>query len=205
MSELVVWASDVMVSPTAKMFFRNAIADEPADPNLDGGRRNAAGEVLSAENFPREIWGIRGLNDSRSLPDIFMGYGPWIVSKAAAGVMRQFDMGQGGLYPVRILKRDRKTPFDGEWFCLNFGNVKKAYVGGGEDRTAHIPKPFIRHATPGPLGHNVLSVTADALVGPDIWVDPQIYDTFFVSDGLAKALKAAGVAKAFGFKKCKIV
>jgi hypothetical protein len=46
---------------------------------------------------------------------------------------------------------------------------------------------------------------AEALAGPDIWVDPQIYETFFVSDGLATALKEAGVARAFELKKCKLV
>jgi hypothetical protein len=205
MSNEIVWASSVMVSPTAKMFFENALVEVPRDPKLDNSSRNEKGEVLSAENFPREVWGVRGLNDSKSLPDIFMGYGPWIVSKAVADVMRQFDMGNGGLYPVRVLKKDRKTPFDGEWFCLNFGNIKKAYVGGGRNPTAHIPKDFIRHAMPYPVKDNQLMVNTDALVGPDIWVDPQIYDTFFVSDRLAKALKDAGVARAFGFKKCSVV
>ncbi|MBX9860269.1 MAG: hypothetical protein K2Y20_11855 [Sphingomonas sp.] len=207
MSVPVVWASTVMVSLSAKMPFENALVDVPRDPKLDTSRRNKAGEVLSAENFPREVWGMPRLNQSRPLPDIFMGYGPWIVSKAAADVMRQFDMGQGGFYPVRVLKKDLKTPFDGEWFCLNFGNVKKAYMGGGRDPTPYIPKDYISHTMPGSgiIKDNMLMVNADALVGPDIWVDPQIYDTFFVSDRLAKALKEAGVARAFGFKKCKII
>lgn len=136
-----------------------------------------------------------------------MGYGPWIVSTAVADVMRQFDMGQGGFYPVRVLKKDRRTPFNGEWFCLNFGNVKKAYLGGGRDPTPHITKGFMRHAMPSThlIQDNMLMVNADALVGPDIWVDPQIYDTFFVSDRLAQGLKGAGLARAFGFKKCKII
>lgn len=208
MSKPTVWASSVMVSIYGKMFFRNALDfDEgPVDPRLQGSRRrNEAGEVLSAESFPPEIWGVRGRKDYESLPDIFMGYGPWIVSRAAADVIQQFDIGQGQFFPIRVLKKDRKTPIPGEWLCINFGNVKTAYLGGGRDPTPYIEAPTIRHAMPYPVQDNMLMVSADALEGPDIWVDPQIRDTFFVSGRLAKGLKDAGVARAFGFKKCKIV
>lgn len=176
------------------------------DPKLKGfPRRNEAGEVLSAENFPLEIWGVRGRKDYESLPDIFIGYGPCIVSRAAADAMRQFDVGKGQFFPIRVLKKDRKTPIPGEWLCINFGNVKTAYLGGGRDPTPYIEIPEIRHAMPYPARDNMLMVSADALVGPDFWVDPQIRDTFFVSDRLARCLKDAGVARAFGFKKCKVV
>lgn len=207
MSEAIVWASDVMVSFTATMPMRNILEAEPYHPLIgETKRRNEAGEVLAADNFPKEVWGIsKRFNDDKPLPDIFMGYGPWIVSKAVVNVMLQLDIGSARFYHIRVLKKDRTTAMPGEWLCLNFGNVKKAYIGGGRDPTPHIKTPEISHTTPFPLKDNILMVSADALAGSDIWVDSQIYNTFFVSNRLALALKAAGVAKAFGFKRCKVV
>ena len=47
-------------------------------------------------------------------------YGYWVVSGVAADILRMFDLGRGGLYPVRVLKNDRR--------CLNFGNQKTVLV-----------------------------------------------------------------------------
>jgi hypothetical protein len=55
------------------------------------------------------------------------------------------------------------------------------------------------------LGDGDLAVTRAAFEGPDIWVDPAISPAFFVSDGLAQALRAAGVHKTFGLKKCRVI
>src|SRR4051812_22094490 len=41
------------------------------------------------------------------LPNIFHAGSFWVVSKAAANVLRQFDLGAGGLYPVKVFKKDR--------------------------------------------------------------------------------------------------
>jgi hypothetical protein len=46
----------------------------------------------------------------RELPDIFCAGTVWAISKAAADVLRQFDLGGGGLYPVKVFKKDQQTP-----------------------------------------------------------------------------------------------
>lgn len=101
-------------------------------------------------------------------------------------------------------RKDRKTPIGDRWFCLNFGNIKMAYLGGGRNPAPGYPEPPVRHAAPTILKDNMLILNTDALVGPDLWADPQIRDTFFVSDRLAKALEGTGVARAFGLKKCQV-
>jgi hypothetical protein len=48
----------------------------------------------------------------------------------------------------------------------------------------------------------------DALSGPDIWVDPRLYGSLFLSDRLVNALAVAKLEKAFGglggLRKCRI-
>lgn len=42
-----------------------------------------------------------------------------------------------------------------------------------------------------------VAVSSTALVGPDIWTDPDVGDAFFVSDPLGKALKGEKADKGF--------
>ncbi len=211
MSNEVVWASDAMVNVRMLRPITHSFDDGSAEGKekyTRGYRSNKAGESLGAEFFAPEIFVAKHAKTNyEKLDDLFFAGSYWVVSGAVADVMRQFDLGQCNLYPTKVLRKDRKTPIGDKWFCLNFGNIKKAYVGGGRNPAPHIKTEELWHAMPdfGVIKDDMLIVTADALSGPDIWVDPQIYDTFFVSDRLAKALKAAGVARPFGFKKCKIV
>jgi hypothetical protein len=208
MSGAVVWASDAMVNVRMlRPITHSFCGDDMIDFAIKAKRANAAGEPLTSEHFPPEIFVKKDAKTNyEKLDDLFFAGSYWIVSGAVADIFTHFDLGKGNVYPTKVFRKDRITPIGDRWFCLNFGNVKLAYLGeGGEDRTPYIPKPFIRHATPCPLTDNVLALNSEALVGPDIWVDPQIYDTFFVSDQLAGALKNARVARPFGLKKCKIL
>lgn len=54
------------------------------------------------------------------------------------------------------------------------------------------------------LTHDDLSVSAAALEGPDIWIDKRIWRVFFVSGGLASALRKAGAAAPFYLKRCRV-
>jgi|1186.fasta_scaffold506511_2 hypothetical protein len=90
------------------------------------GEQNDAGEPLKAESFPAEIYGAPSATESDyRLPNIFHAGSFWVVSKAAANVLRQFDLGAGGLYPVKVFKKDRQTALGDEWFCINFGNPER--------------------------------------------------------------------------------
>lgn len=88
------------------------------------GENNVAGASLPAECFPSEIYGAPDAKEADyRLPNLFFAGSFWVVSKAAADVLRQFDLGGGGLYPVKVATKDRRTPVGGEWFCINFGRL----------------------------------------------------------------------------------
>jgi hypothetical protein len=93
-------------------------------------RRNNAGEVLNKDDFPEAIWGSkeRGARTFKTLPDLFYGYGFWVVSARCADVMNGFDLGSGSLHPVKVFQKDKVTPIgDHGWFCWNFGNKKTSF------------------------------------------------------------------------------
>jgi hypothetical protein len=205
----MVWASNAMINPAMLRPISNCFDDgseKGRELYTKGYRGNLAGESLPAEYFPPEIYVRKDADRNyEKLPELFFAGSYWVVSGEVADVMRKFDLGFCNLYPTKVFRKDRKTPIGDRWFCLNFGNVKRAYREGGSDSTYWIPKPETRHGAPITLRDNLLVVSNESLIGPDIWVDPQIRDIFFLSDPLAQALKAAGVARAFGLKKCRVI
>jgi hypothetical protein len=138
------------------------------------------------------------------LPDLFYGYGFWVVSDRCADVMRGFDLGSGSLHPVKVFEKDKATPIgDHGWFCLNFGNKKSILL---PDKSRSIkPFPGDRWRPDVIVGDNAIAVSPQALIGPDIWIDPLFFNGFFLSDALVKALKKAKCRSGFALKKCQVV
>lgn len=141
----------------------------------------------------------------KKLPAIFNASGFWVVSTACADVLRQFDLGEGALYPTKLFQHDRTTPVEGEYFCLNFGNQKQAFV------PEYSPAALKPHPTQDmwklpfvPKDYD-MAVTKAALVGPDLWIDPLVRKALFLSDPLAQALKAAKLTRPFGLRKCRVI
>ncbi len=54
--------------------------------------------------------------------------GAVVVSAACADILRQFDLGHSSLYPIKLFQHDRGTPVEGEYFCLNIGERKDAFL-----------------------------------------------------------------------------
>lgn len=174
---------------------------------VEWGDRNWSGEPLPATCFPDEIFATKApRGPSHKLPHLFSDASFWVVSTAAAAVLRNFDLGAGNLYPVRVQEKDRQTPVGSGWFCLNFGNRKtgllpqhsirmhETYVYGGT-KAWRVPKT---------LNDGDLAVSGAVLGGADIWIDPVVADAFFLSDALGKALKKAKLDKSFQLKSCRV-
>ena len=127
-----------------------------------------------------------------------------------ADVLRQFDLGQTALYPVDIFQYDRTTRVDGDYFHLAFGEVKNVFE---PDQTPDVEVASAR-LNPKPNGYWMLkfalsdgdtAVNKSALEGADLWIDPSLLKTFFMSDVLVQALKAAKLTRRFGLRKCRVV
>ena len=172
---------------------------------VDAMKRNNMGEPLPANRFPNEMYAEYPDKKEKKQPDFFNAGGTWTVSANCAAVLFQFDLGEGQLCPVKLFQHDRSTPVEGEYFCLNFGAQKTAVL---TDQSPRIDKPYENHdiwEPPGAMQDNDIAVSGLALKGPDIWMDTQMRDAFFVSDGLAQALRAAKVSRPFRLRKCIVL
>jgi hypothetical protein len=206
MSE-AVWVSNAMNDSRLDSDITTDLNEKNIDLVIDSLRRNESGEVLEAQLFPTAIYPGKALKTPfRRLPHLFKAGGYWVVSEPVADVLRQFDLGGGGLYPVKIFQKDRKTRVEGEYFCLNFGNVKHAFLPDeSSDRIAKDENPLRYYLPLGTWGHDIVAVASDAMAGADVWIDPLLRHAFFVSDRLRSALKCAKIEDAFRLKKCSII
>jgi hypothetical protein len=200
-----VWVSTAMTDPRQDRPFTNDIGEGDLQRVAAVQRRLESGSVPPDEDYPSVIWGSkeRGARTFGSLGDLIKGYGYWVVSERAAEVIRQFDLGGGGLRPVAVLQKDKITPIaDHMWFCLTFGNTKTCLkpevsrrieaLGGG--------RWILEPASDGDI-----TVSSNALGGPDMWVDPTLVRAFFLSGALGSALQKAKCAKGFGLQKCPVL
>ena len=119
-------------------------------------------------------------------------------------MLRAFDVGNASLYLVEVLQKDRKTLIGADHYSLNICNREQAFIGAASPDT----RPFLSeedrilgfvHKDDG------VAVSRVALDEVDIWIDPKLFRAFFVSDRLARSLKAAGVARPFGLRRCRVL
>ena len=198
-----VWFSRAMKHPTNQRPITSEIAENDLQRAIEISKFNALGKPLDASFFPSEVFGARhSLERHYQLPDLFRAGAFWVISDAAANVLRQFDLGKGAFYPVRVLKKDRQTPIKDGWFCINFGNARPLVIPA--QSPVLRPGPQDRYNFSVTLGDDELSVSAEALQPPDIWVDPQLWDNFFVSHRLREALRKAKLSKSFFLTRCRI-
>lgn len=204
MSEFV-WISAAFCDARHHRPFTNDIGEADRDRVVDIQRRLQAGLPLNEEDYPQAIWGSkeRGATEFKALPDLFMGYGYWVVSQRCADVLRQFDLGAGHLREVPVYQKDRVTPVgDHPWYLLVFGNQKRCLL---PDQPAHLYKLEEGRWLGGSAKDGDVLVTPAALAGPDLWVDPGLTRAFFLSAGLGKALKKAKCDKGFSLITAQVV
>lgn len=204
-----VWMSTAPGHPSNLRPLLNDISETDRE-RFDAARASIkAGEPIAEEDFPKHIFGAPGAKDKDyNFPDLFTGYGYYVVSARAADVLRQFDLGGGGLHPVKVSKKDRQTEVPGPWFCVNFGNAKEAFLPDKSENAKH--GYYIRPGVKGWLARAAMkdgdfAVSEAARNGPDIWIDLKVGDAVFLSRALGDALKKAKADKGFFMKKCRIV
>ena len=205
-----VWISAAMGSASNMRPLRHDLyeRDREGFDKDNVARRIIDGDPVDAKELPKVIFGTSSAekNDYK-LPDLFYAYGFWIVSESAANVLRQFEIGNGILNPVTVFMADRETQVGSGWQCIVFANRKSAFSAEATTRARH---GYIRNGIKGwfprlPYKDGDIAVTQAALTSPDIWVDPDVGDAVFLSDGLARALKKAKADKGFFLGKCLVV
>lgn len=197
------------ILPDPELFIAKLVTDlEAANDDeraIRGTKAFTKGLPVAPEDCPRQIWSTRPGSLDR-LPHVFLVNGDWIVSGEATEIFRRFDLGDGALCPVGVLQSDKTTPAKGNWFTWSIGNRKSAFSEADSPATsamAGVGRSLC--LIPTISKDDDIVVSASALTGPDIWVDPTLFKSIFVSGPLGEALTAAGLAKAFRLFRCRLV
>jgi len=206
MSE-TVWISAAPGHPSNLRPFRHDIDERDPELSAPLADRVEFAEAIAADELPKVIFGAPDAEEKDyRLPDLFYAYGVWVVSSAAAAVLRQADLGESPLAPVAVLKRDKTTPVGGEWFCFSIANCKDALIPG---ESRNMRERYIRNGRKGwflraDAKDEDVAVSTAALAGPDVWRDVNVGDAMFFSDTIVSGLKKAKATKGFFLSKCRV-
>ncbi|WP_129140055.1 imm11 family protein [Modicisalibacter coralii] len=204
--DATVWATNIFTNSDLiyAFFADNYLEDE--DAAWDAMKRANRGEPLPVERFPREMYVMSQYNKYKKLPHIFKAGGFWVVSQRFAEVLRRFELGKTALYPVRLFQHDRTTPFDGEYFCLAFGETQDTFVPEESPRIRKVPFRKTDIWEPKHTDNDYgLAFEKTVLQGVDLWMDKKMEDVFFLSDRLYQDLNAEKLAKPLAPYRCRVV
>jgi hypothetical protein len=162
--------------------------------------------IDNSSELPRKFCGRYKDTKVKKLSHLFTIAGFVMMSERCASVFQSFDLGVGGVYPVEIHHGDRRTLVTPDTiYILNFGSKKPVFrpdksslsslkkIGGHE---CYIPYE---------IADGDFALSADALDGPDLWIDPGLINVFFLSCRLIQALQVAKVIQNIDPKSCRII
>jgi hypothetical protein len=166
------------------------------------------GEVLTKEQVG-DVWYFDSKAEYHTEPFINGGGYP-LVSESAKAILEQFDLGQTIFHRLTLVDPSESRLTTSEpYYLLNVSNKRSMgnYDVLGPDGVIGSP---LRNVAEGRLylpqikRESELIVVPEALVGPDIWLDPKVPSLLFLSDTLASGLKAAGVDKGWGLVRASV-
>jgi len=221
-----IWVSDITVGMDLQRPFRALVPDDfPEEPS----ERFKAFRWQPATSYHENLARWQGLGEPLEQQDILSNFfqvvapedhnfdprygkytpvidlaGILAVRSDVADVLRKFDLGQGGLYPVNLFEKDKITPIEQYYSILWIANKSgtlniaesKGLLRRRPDRDDLFRLPEWKDAKPGDVVCN-----ADAASGIDIWRDPGVPHRVFLNGRLKQALDEAGFAPAFSLHR----
>jgi hypothetical protein len=198
-----VWIACGLASPVNNKPMRSELSLSDLPRAAEHQRRNEAGEQLSREYFPEIVFGSEHAPRFEKMPHFFRADSIMCVSAACRDVLQQFDLGCSAFYPVAVYQKDRKTLVPGEYFAINFANTRSALL---PEQSTTIRQSRVNYwILPTWITDDEIAVTRAALEPPDWWIDVRLSRGLFISDRMAKALKAAKMGRTFELKRCRVV
>ncbi|MEM9097801.1 MAG: DUF1629 domain-containing protein [Pseudomonadota bacterium] len=166
---------------------------------------------MDPSDFPATLSFVKPLTDEQvaAFPDFFLVYNGWcLVSERAADVLKGFDLGCTQFIETPIFEQDQITQRPERFFLLNVAEHKSGF--DRENSTNWSLRKKRLSDRPGRefwkpiVDAKGLAVNAKATEGVDLWFDNEVLDILFLSDRLAKAIKAAKL-KRHGLQPCIVV
>ena len=207
-ADRAVWASDLLMSSQNLFGFSCAGHERDSKAWVADLRRFNGGEPVPDDFLPEVLWaGDRDDDRLERLPNLFQACGFLVVSDTLADILRGFALGASRLLPVKLLHGDRAKPYPGMHLILDLRERKEAFEP--EHSRKYTPRFFPEQPFLGSAGVTTqdgdISVSAVALAGADIWHDPQLLKSLFLSDPLMASMKKAKVLSGVRTFRCPVV
>ncbi len=218
-----IWISESLSNPSirARMTVLSKGVSDSAPYWDENGNRTAWGDELERNDAiqnkyesglplkdderPRAAYGNYVDLHIRKLQHFFAVNAYIVVSSDFARVLSGFDLGAGGLYPIELWQGNRTDRIKGDWFFLEFGQ-KRAFLPdrstGGFKKPNRWPDGLWMSSLP---KEGQIAVGASALEGPDLWIDPALYGSFFMNGRVEAVLKSASLTRTVRRARCTIV
>jgi len=189
-------------------FTADAFVSAPGEKRREMFLRYARTDEFDPGDLPRSLW----LNPpeagthKKNLPPAHIAYHLLTVSREFLDVLNRFDLGKFVSWPVTLLKKDKETPFDGEWYALWIGNRKTGFLREKSSNFEIPPYEESQHIAIPQRAAADGDFVMDAAVkdGPDIWRDRTLSKSLLLSDRLHAALEEAGLLKRLHVLRCPL-
>ena len=189
--------------------YRGEPWEEPYKNDEVPMRRTADGETVSSkyehglpvapELFPVASAYYKKKRIPKAQPISMAGFA-YIVNEKLAHIMKDFDLGPGGMAPYPIYESDETTPIKDKWWILGLGAQKHTLLPEQCRKIrAIIPKTetYIGLYREYSLEPDELTFSRDALIGPDLWAEKHLVEALLMSDGLGQKIIEAGMGDYF--------
>lgn len=209
----MVWVSRIFLD--AAYLNANSLANAPLWSDMEENKDPAIyaavksykfGEKCPRSAFP-EVMYVRYYDAppvTKPLGDLFNNANYWFVSERCKNVLSEFNLGRTQFYPVKLLQSNRKTEFSGNFYHMNFASTNDAVL---LDKSA--PQRKFKFEEGYMLATNLeddnLVVDTKSLGHSDLWIDPALSKSLFLSESLVSAIENAGMRDLWRLKHCKLV
>ena len=158
------------------------------------------GANIPSSDLPKTMWSDSKRIDNKKLKHMANASGPYIVSSEFNNISQKYNPGCTNLYPVELLKSNRKDRYQGDYFFLNACEHKDAFEPSQSPNyspTAALLKGQ-KGAMPIILRDESIAVDSDALCGCDIWIDETLQSSMFFSGNLARKFMSSKMIHSTG-------
>ena len=204
----MVWISSALADSELILPLTHDLWVDDRPKAMEAEKLLKKGMPVPKDACPKRIWGKENAGIFASLPALFCAEGHYIASEEPAHILHQFELGSGAVYPITegVHQKDDLTRVPGQYFCWIFGNVKRAFLEGqSPSAPALVNDERDWCGMPVVMEDGDIAVSASALSGPDVWIDPTLFKSIFLSGPLGQALIDAGLGQAFRLKRCRVV
>lgn len=126
-----------------------------------------------------------------------------------ADILSRFDLGPIGLIPYTIYEADEVTPHPGPFWLIGLGVRKNSFLPGDSRRYDNLGQ----HRKTGEFFFKIdsrvsdgdIALSAEALNGPDLWVESGFDANLWMSGRLVQALLEADLGFDWMLSECRIV